>query len=124
LSPNEKEYNLLQELSEVFCFSLLPLNEFNCLPLRCLLREILSNHLLKTTVNNLTDPDYINQTILYLCQDQLVPKTENFLVTLSYSDSLDELRELRNRIEDEILKTRSNDKGMMNRRPNSWHLTC
>lgn len=111
LTPSERENDLLQELSEIFCYSLLPQNEFNCLPLRCLLREILSNHLLKTTVNNLTDPDYINQTILYLCQDQVVPKTENFLITFSNSDSLDELRELRNRIEDEILKTRSNDKG-------------
>lgn len=110
-NSGDRESDILQEISELICFSILPAAEFNCLPLRCLFREILSNHLIKTTVNNLTDPDYINQTILYVCQDQTQPKTENFLLAINYSESLDELKELRNRIDEEILKTRSYDKG-------------
>ena len=76
-----------------------------------MIREILANHLIKSTVNNLTDPDYFNQTILYICQDDIAPKTENFLITLSHSESLDELREIRDKIDEEILNTRSYDKG-------------
>lgn len=55
----------LQELSEILCYSFLSSRAFNCLPLRCLIREILANHLVKISIDNLTDPDYINQTILY-----------------------------------------------------------
>lgn len=112
-NSNEKENDFLQEISEIICYSLMAPNTFACLPLRCLLREILSNHLLKTTVNNLTDPDYINQTILYVCKDQAQLKTENFLLSIVYSESLDELKELRNKIDVEILKTRSYDKGKL-----------
>jgi len=113
LNSSDKESEILQEISEIICFSVLPTAEFNCLPLRCLLREILSNHLIKTSVNNLTDPDYINQTILYLWQDQAQPKTDNFLLAIIFSESLDELKELRNKIDEEILKTRSYDKGFL-----------
>ena len=110
----DKEIQFLQELSEIVCYSLLPANAFDCLPLRCLVREILANHLIKYVADNLTDPDYINQTILYVCQDQAALKTENFLIAISHTDSLDELKELRNKIDEEILKTRSFDKGGQN----------
>ena len=110
----DREVQFLQELSEIVCYSLLPSNAFDCLPLRCLVREILANHLIKYVADNLTDPDYINQTILYVCQDQAALKTENFLIAISQTDSLDELKELRNKIDEEILKTRSFDKGGQN----------
>jgi hypothetical protein len=61
----------------------------------------------------MSDPDYINQSILYLTQDQ-APVTENFITAVNYSTSLEELNELRLKIDEEILRTRSNDKGGQN----------
>jgi hypothetical protein len=49
----------------------------------------------------------------FKCQDQ-VPLTENFLTTINHCESLDELYELLLKIEEEILKTRSNDTGGQN----------
>jgi len=40
--------------------------------------------------------------------------TENFLIALNNSDSLEELNEVKIKIEEEILRTRSNDKGGQN----------
>jgi hypothetical protein len=43
-----------------------------------------------------------------------MPLTENFLTTINQCESLDELYELLLKIEEEILKTRSNDTGGQN----------
>ena len=53
-------------MSEIICYSLLSTRSFECSPLRYLLREILANYLIKYSIDNLSDPDYINQTLLYL----------------------------------------------------------
>ena len=37
--------------------------------------------------------------------------TENFLIALNHSDNLEELNEVKLKIDEEILRTRSNDKG-------------
>jgi hypothetical protein len=112
-SSAEKEHEFLQELSEILCYSLFSAHAFACLPLRCLIREIMANQLLKSTIENVCDPDYINQTLLYWCQDQ-APLTENFLTSINHCESLDELNELALKIDEEILKTRANDTGGQN----------
>jgi hypothetical protein len=35
-------------------------------------KEILANHLIKYSVDKLTDPDYINQTIIYLVSSRFI----------------------------------------------------
>lgn len=57
---------VLQEISETLCYSLLSTKSFNCLLFRCLIREILANHLMKNMIDKVSEPDYINQSILYL----------------------------------------------------------
>lgn len=94
----------------MLCFCLMPSKTFNCLPLRCLLREIVAHVLVKGSIERLTDPDYINQSLLYLSQN-FVPSTENFMTTINFCESLDELNELSLKIEKEIALTRSNDLG-------------
>lgn len=39
---------------------------------------------------------------------------DNFMITLNYCESLEELNELRIKLEENISKTRSNDKGGQN----------
>jgi hypothetical protein len=61
-------------------------------------------------IDKVSEPDYINQTTMYLLQDHEID-TEHFLATINYSESIDELNELKMKIDQEILYTRSNDKG-------------
>jgi hypothetical protein len=42
------------------------------------------------------------------------PTTENFLTTISNCECIDELNEVRKKIDQEIMQTRSNDKGGQN----------
>ena len=105
-----KKLEFLQELSEMLCFCLLPSKTFSCLPFRCLLREIFAHVLIKGSIERLTNPDYINQSILYLSQN-FAPSTENFITTINFCENFDELNELSLKIEKEIALTRSNDLG-------------
>ncbi|CAF0922022.1 unnamed protein product [Brachionus calyciflorus] len=106
----EEQDDFLQELSEMLCYCLMPSKTFNCTPLRCLIREIFSHILIKSSIDKITDPDYLNQTILYLSRND-VPSTENFITTINFCENLDELCELSFKIEREIALTRSNDIG-------------
>lgn len=40
--------------------------------------------------------------------------TEDFLIVLNHSDNIDELNEIKSKIDEEIQRTRSNDKGGQN----------
>ena len=54
---------------------------------------------------------------IFICISKLQdqdPITENFLTSIAYCESIDELNELRIKIDHEIVHTRSNDKGGQN----------
>lgn len=105
-----KEYEYLQELSEFLCYTLMPEGEFNLVAYRCLIREILANKIFKDFIDNLSEPDNINQSFLWLLKNQPI-LTENFLITTSFNSNFDELNEIRAKIDEEIALLRSKDKG-------------
>lgn len=60
------EINFLAEISEILLFLLLPKEDFECLTVRIVLRELLVNVVIKPMINLLSDPDYINQACIWL----------------------------------------------------------
>ncbi|KAL1116862.1 hypothetical protein AAG570_005331 [Ranatra chinensis] len=100
----------LQRLCDVVMFLLAPEIEFHCLPLRYLAREILVNVVLTPLINQLSDPDYINRILIWLCRD--IPITsEVFLTVLRVTDSVDELVATKELLNKEIQTLRSRDAG-------------
>lgn len=100
----------LQQLSEVVLFNLSPEVEFRCLPLRYIARELLVNSVLAPLIAKLSDPDYINQVIIWLCKD--IPVTsEVFIDVLRASDNVEELTATKDILVKEIATLRSRDKG-------------
>lgn len=61
-----EELVFLGEISEILLFLLLPKEDFNCLTVRIILRELLVNVVMKPMLNLLSDPDYINQACIWL----------------------------------------------------------
>lgn len=56
----------LCELVEILLYILLPDEDFQCKPLRYLLRELFVNCVLLPVFNMLSNPDYINKAIIWL----------------------------------------------------------
>uniref|UniRef100_A0A0A9ZC45 Sorting nexin-13 n=1 Tax=Lygus hesperus TaxID=30085 RepID=A0A0A9ZC45_LYGHE len=59
----------LQQLTDIVLFYLSPELEFHCLGLRYLTRELIVNSVLMPLLAKLSDPDYINQFIIWLVRD-------------------------------------------------------
>ncbi|KAL1454884.1 hypothetical protein WDU94_009014 [Cyamophila willieti] len=87
---NQEKY-YLQHVAEVVLYLVVPSEEFHCLVLRYLLRDILVNTVLVPIINLLSDPDYVNLTILWLCDDIQIP-SDIFLSAVQISDSISELQ--------------------------------
>ncbi|XP_067006541.2 sorting nexin-13 [Anabrus simplex] len=105
---NERQY--LQDLSEVLLYLLLPADDFHCKPLRFLLRELLVSSVILPVLNLFSDPDYINQIIIWLCKE--IPMTsEVFLTALRVTDNKEELYATRDLVTKEIGQLRSRDSG-------------
>ena len=77
-------------------------------PTRVLLREIVANSLLKPTLDLISDPDFINQTIVWMCGgsaggagqdgdagDDPKIKPDVFISSVRCSESLEELSAVR-----------------------------
>lgn len=56
----------LCEILEILLYILLPDEDFQCKPLRYVLREIFANCVVLPLFTMLSDPDYINQAIIWL----------------------------------------------------------
>lgn len=107
-SIQQEELSYLQSVSEILLFLLLKEPDFNAIPLRTLTREILVNVILKPTLDLLSDPDFINQTLVWLIQDYKI-KHEVFLTSIRYSENMEELLATREMVNKEISFIRSND---------------
>lgn len=103
----------LQNLSEALLFLLLPQSSFDCKILRYLAREVLVNAVLDPTVELLTDPDYVNQCIIWMTEDSAFNR-ESFLSALKITDSIEELTAVLEKIEYETALHRAQDKGGAN----------
>ena len=110
--PDELLY--LQDVAETLLFMLLPECDFNAIPLRTLLRELLVNMVFKPLLELISDPDTINQSLVWAvtgdsATDDYSIKHDVFTNSLRYSDSLEELQATREMVSDEISCLRSND---------------
>ncbi|PNF27617.1 hypothetical protein B7P43_G02252 [Cryptotermes secundus] len=65
-TEKDSERQYLQDVSEVLLFLLLPVDDFHCKPLRFLLRELLVSTVVLPLFGLISDPDYINQIIIWL----------------------------------------------------------
>ncbi|KAL3282364.1 hypothetical protein HHI36_005550 [Cryptolaemus montrouzieri] len=109
-NPNlEKEY--LTELAQILLYILLPDEDFQCRPLRFLLREIVCNVVFLPLITMLSDPDYVNQTIIWLCLGDAPLPSEIFLNVIRITDSYDELKSTKELVSKEIQILRSRDSG-------------
>ncbi|ELT94954.1 hypothetical protein CAPTEDRAFT_222037 [Capitella teleta] len=104
----ERQY--LSDLSEVLLFLLLPPEDFHNKPFRYIIREVLVSGILLPAFNLLSDPDYINQTISWLCKEQAF-NNESFLTIIRSSDNVEELEAIREKIDLDIARQRSRDSG-------------
>jgi hypothetical protein len=94
-----------QAIAELLLFLLLPKEDFRSLGLRTLVRELLVNMVLKPVLDLISDPDYLNQCLVWLYQDTCHP--ELFTLTLQYSESMAELTSTREAVTSEISRLRS-----------------
>ncbi|XP_014258337.1 sorting nexin-13-like [Cimex lectularius] len=97
----------LEQLTDIVLFYLSPEVEFHCLALRYITRELIVNSVLIPLINKLSDPDYINQMIIWLCKD-LTITSEVFLTVLKVADNVDELLATKDVLNKEIATLVSN----------------
>ena len=83
-----------QDISELLLFLLLPEEDFSSLHLRTLVRELLVNVVLKPVLDLVSDPDFINQNLVWLYQD-LPIKPDLLSLTIRHSESAEELQATR-----------------------------
>ncbi len=76
--------------------------------MRTLTREVLVNSVIKPALDLLSDPDFLNQTIVWIYQDYQV-KSDLFTQTVRLSESLEELQAIRELATKEICFLRQND---------------
>ncbi|XP_073990966.1 sorting nexin-13-like isoform X2 [Rhodnius prolixus] len=100
----------LQQLTDVVLFYLSPEVEFHCLPLRYITRELIVNSVLIPLITKLSDPDYINQIIIWLGKDMSVT-SEVFLTVLKVNDNVEELAATKEILNKELTILRSRDAG-------------
>ena len=110
--PDELLY--LQSVAETLLFLLLPECDFNSIPVRALLREILVNNVLKPLLELISDPDSLNQSLVWAvagsnASDDYKIKHDVFTNSIRYSESLEELQATREMVSEEITCLRSND---------------
>lgn len=105
---------------EILLYILLPDEDFQCKPLRFILREIFVNCVILPLFNLISDPDYINQVIIWLvsgiffrfvyrcnrgnfqCLREAQLPSDIFLTTLRLTDSCDELKSTKELVSKEI----------------------
>ncbi|EEC04650.1 sorting nexin, putative [Ixodes scapularis] len=106
----EREMEYLQHLGEVLLYLLLPPDDFHNKVMRVFLRELLVNTVLLPVINLVSDPDYINQTIVWMCRNNM-PTSDDFLTVLRCTDNLNELEAVQEIVAQEIAVQRSRDSG-------------
>ena len=101
----EGETLYFQELCELLLYLVLPKHEFQSGPVRCLTREILTCAVVQPCFNKLSDPDFINQNLVWLYIEYDIT-SEVFINTLRHTENLAELEATRDMVTREISRLR------------------
>lgn len=108
-SIQQEELTYLQSLADLLLFLLLPEQDFNAAPLKSLTREVLVNVVLKPGLDHLSDPDFVNQTLVWLHGEDTRLRHEVFVASIRYSEHVEELLAARESVNKEVSFLRSND---------------
>ena len=88
-------------ISDLFLLLVGPAEDTNCRPVQLLSSEILHNVVILPLLQLLSDPDYINQMVVWMCKDFPVT-SESFLTVLRYTESAGELEATKEMLNREI----------------------
>ncbi|XP_015136904.1 sorting nexin-13 isoform X2 [Gallus gallus] len=106
-SPKDEE-GFLRDLCEVLLYILLPPGDFQNKIMRYFVREILSRGILLPLINQLSDPDYINQYVIWMIRDSNC-NYEAFMNIIKLSDNIGELEAVKDKASEELQYLRSLD---------------
>nr|XP_056713316.1 sorting nexin-13 isoform X4 [Euleptes europaea] len=106
-SPKDEE-GFLRDLCEVLLYLLLPPGDFQNKIMRYFVREIIARGILLPLINQLSDPDYINQYVIWMIRDS-VCSYEAFMNIIKLSDNIGELEAVRDKAAEELQYLRSLD---------------
>ncbi|XP_030788430.1 sorting nexin-13 isoform X3 [Rhinopithecus roxellana] len=106
-SPKDEE-GFLRDLCEVLLYLLLPPGDFQNKIMRYFVREILARGILLPLINQLSDPDYINQYVIWMIRDSNC-NYEAFMNIIKLSDNIGELEAVRDKAAEELQYLRSLD---------------
>uniref|UniRef100_A0A8P0PLZ9 Sorting nexin-13 n=1 Tax=Canis lupus familiaris TaxID=9615 RepID=A0A8P0PLZ9_CANLF len=105
---DEQAKGFLRDLCEVLLYLLLPPGDFQNKIMRYFVREILARGILLPLINQLSDPDYINQYIIWMIRDSNC-NYEAFMNIIKLSDNIGELEAVRDKAAEELQYLRSLD---------------
>lgn len=106
-APKDEE-GFLKDLCEVLLYLLLPPGDFHNRNMRYFVREILARGVLLPLINQLSDPDYINQYVIWMIRDSSC-NYEAFMNILKLSDKPAELEAVKDKAAEELQYLRSLD---------------
>uniref|UniRef100_A0A8C4HI78 Sorting nexin 13 n=1 Tax=Dicentrarchus labrax TaxID=13489 RepID=A0A8C4HI78_DICLA len=89
-TSNKDEEGFLRDLCELLLYLLLPPGDFHNKNMRYFLREVLARGVLLPLINQLSDPDYINQFVIWMIRDSSC-NYEAFMNILKLTDKPTEL---------------------------------
>ncbi|XP_051948728.1 sorting nexin-13-like isoform X2 [Xyrauchen texanus] len=105
---HKHEEGYLRDLCEVLLYLLLPPGDFHNKNMRYFLREVLARGVLLPLINQLSDPDYINQFIIWMIHDSSC-NYEAFMNILKLTDKPNELEAVKDKVLEELQYLRSLD---------------
>ncbi|XP_053302542.1 sorting nexin-13 isoform X1 [Pleuronectes platessa] len=102
------EEGFLRDLCELLLYLLLPPGDFHNKNMRYFLREVLARGVLLPLINQLSDPDYINQFVIWMIRDSSC-NYEAFMNILKLTDKPPELEAVKDKVVEELQYLRSLD---------------
>uniref|UniRef100_A0A671TIR3 Sorting nexin 13 n=1 Tax=Sparus aurata TaxID=8175 RepID=A0A671TIR3_SPAAU len=102
------EEGFLRDLCELLLYLLLPPGDFHNKNMRYFLREVLARGVLLPLINQLSDPDYINQFVIWMIRDSSC-NYEAFMNILKLTDKPPELEAVKDKVLEELQYLRSLD---------------
>uniref|UniRef100_A0A665U5R2 Sorting nexin 13 n=1 Tax=Echeneis naucrates TaxID=173247 RepID=A0A665U5R2_ECHNA len=107
-TSHKDEEGFLRDLCELLLYLLLPPGDFHNKNMRYFLREVLARGVLLPLINQLSDPDYINQFVIWMIRDSSC-NYEAFMNILKMTDKPAELEAVKDKVLEELQYLRSLD---------------
>ncbi|XP_077937866.1 sorting nexin-13 isoform X3 [Gasterosteus aculeatus] len=107
-TSHKDEEGFLRDLCELLLYLLLPPGDFHNKNMRYFLREVLARGVLLPLINQLSDPDYINQFVIWMIRDSSC-NYEAFMNILKLTDKAAELEAVKDKVLEELQYLRSLD---------------